>query len=228
LTIEDINPLDILQIPLAVTGPDFGFTCENRAINPGEWVFLKKTKIHDVIPFVNFTLPILHNTQKYVAVPTLQALAFEQRKSLDLIYTDSLKITRQQREGGGNKWKGSFATRGGYSLHEVTITDPEAFDLFASGIYPTNPCLVTMSLGMPYTFPEWTGPKDPCWKLIAGIIEISLADQLLIEMHLLGWSIQQGQDYAMTTYGKSTRAQLTDDEKNSFIHHLRQLSQASP
>jgi hypothetical protein len=228
LILGDIKLLDILEIPLDTTGPDFGFECENLAIIPGSWRLIGKARIEAVMPVVNFHSPILHAAEKYVSTSSLQTLPFEKRRTLELVYTDSLKITRYPRDGGGTKWKGSFTTRGGYSLNEITITDPEAFDLLDSGIFPTNPCLITMSLSMPYPPPGWTGPPDPCWKLIAGIIELSLADQILIEMHLVGWGIQQGQDYAKATYGKSSRAQLTDDEKSSFIHHLRQLSQPNP
>ncbi|WOD37214.1 dual OB domain-containing protein [Nodosilinea sp. E11] len=225
LTLEEIKVLDVLEIPLYETGPDFGFECENRAIAAGQWTYIRKAKIEEILPFVNFHSPILHNSYKYVTVPFLQSLPFEQRKSLDIVYTDSLKITQQEKTDGNKKWKGTFVTRGGYSLKEATITDPEAVDLFRHGIYLNEPCLITVSLGMPFSPPGWDGPANPCWKLIAGIRRLSLIEQILVEMHIIGWSIEQGRNYAMSTFGKKSRLHLTYDEKHIFIDHLRKLSQ---
>jgi len=224
LTLEDIKPLSILEIPLDKTGPDFGFQSENRTVLPGDWMLIGKARIDEILPFVNFKSQILHDGRKYVSVPNLQALPFEKRRTLEVVYTDSLQITLEQRSGGGNKWKGSFRTRGGYSYNKITITDSDYFDLLDRGIYPSNTCLITMSLGMPYTPPGWDGPKDPSWKLIAGIIELSLDDQILVEMHLATWDIERGKDYVTRTFNKNTRANLTSEEKISFIKHLKNQS----
>lgn len=63
---------------------------------------------------------------------------------------------------------------------------------------------------------------------MAGIIELSLADQILIQMHLAGWSLAQGRAYAVDTFGKPSRSQLTDGEKQRFIDHLRSAAAPFP
>mgnify|MGYP001478841279 CR=1 FL=1 len=40
------------------------------------------------------------------------------------------------------------------------------------GYHPDQHCLVTVSLSMPYRPSDWKGEGDPCWKLIAGVIEL--------------------------------------------------------
>jgi hypothetical protein len=227
LTLADVKSLDILEIPLHTTGPDFGFECENFAILDGEWAMVGKARVDDIVPYVNFYGPVLHDTRKYVSVSNLQMKPFENRRSLELVYADKLDITRHEREGGGTKWKGSFTTRGGYSLNNITITDPELFDLLGNDILPEGPCLITMSLGMPFEPPGWNGPAQPCWKLIAGVMQLSLADQIFIEMYLAGWTVEDGRSYAISTYGKKSRSQMSDDEQQDFIDHLRHIRQAN-
>ncbi len=39
------------------------------------------------------------------------------------------------------------------------------------GHHPQSPCLVTVSLSMPWRPRDWEG-DDPCWKLIAAIVEL--------------------------------------------------------
>ena len=58
--------LDILEIPLANTGNDFGFESENCSVYPGRWNYLGKAKTEDLLKYCgNFTY-ILHNSWKYV------------------------------------------------------------------------------------------------------------------------------------------------------------------
>ncbi|ASC70981.1 hypothetical protein XM38_019300 [Halomicronema hongdechloris C2206] len=76
---------------------------------------------------------------------------------------------------------------------------------------------------MPYTPAEWTGPPDPCWKLIAGVIELSLDDQILVEMCFAGWKVTQAQEYLQENYSKTRRRELTEEEKKHFIEYLRRI-----
>lgn len=39
------------------------------------------------------------------------------------------------------------------------------------GLSPGKACLITVSLSMPWRPDGWEG-DDPCWKLIAGVIEL--------------------------------------------------------
>ncbi len=77
--------LDLLEIPLAKTGEDFGFESENQDILPG-----KSRKIGQVTPqeasqYCSKDTDILHNDRRYVTVDWLQSLPGEQRITLQLV-----------------------------------------------------------------------------------------------------------------------------------------------
>ena len=66
------------------------------------------------------------------------------------------------------------------------------------------------------------------WKLIAGVIELSESDLILVEMKRLGWSIAQGREYLQRTYDKQSRKQLTATEITQFLSYLKSLPRGSP
>ncbi|MEO0867565.1 MAG: hypothetical protein AAFY17_03770 [Cyanobacteria bacterium J06642_11] len=219
-TLRDLKLLDIVELPLEPVGPaEFDFECENRTVLPGPWQVVGRAQIDDIVPLLQPHGPILHNSDRYVTVSELHGRPFEQRKTLQLVYTDFLHVTHRKKRNGDYQWKATLKTRGGYGLTNAAITDPHLVALLRRNIYPKRPCLVTVSLSMPYGHKHT--PADSCWKLVAGVIELSLADQILVELHLAGWTIGQGQRYAMATYGKMQRSQLTDSEKICFIEYLK-------
>ncbi len=113
------------------------------------------------------TFLVLHNTKRYVTVPFLQSLPVGERKTIQLIYTEKLSIANCK-----HKWKGSCLTNSQGILTEATITDPAFVSKLEFGYLPQNPCLVTVSLSMPFIpYADWD-KEDPCWKLIAGVIEL--------------------------------------------------------
>ena len=59
----------------------------------------------------------------------------------------------------------------GQRLSRLGITDPLFVQKLDQGHDPIVPCLVTISLSMPYRPPDWD-KDDPCWKLIAAVIEL--------------------------------------------------------
>ena len=220
-TLATVQLLDVLEIPLDTTGPDFGFECENRTILPGDWGLVRKASFDEVVDFINLESKVLHNSYKYVPISSLQALPFSERKTLELVYTDKLKITSFQRQGGGTQWKGSFSMRSGLSVTNLTITDPVLLQKLDQGYEPQNPCLITLSLSMPHEVDAWTGPPKPCWKPIVGVVELSLNDQIRVEMRFASWCIQQAKQHIQKTYQKNSRQEMTDEEKVEFISHLR-------
>ncbi len=118
-------------------------------------------------------------------------------------------------------WKGSIITKKGQQLRDVNITDPAFIERLEAGYRPSNPCLVTVSLSMPYRPPHWKKEDIPCWKLIAGVIEISDFDLILVEMKRIGWTIDQGRDYLQKHYQKCSRTLLTEDEIQEFLSYLK-------
>lgn len=161
--------LDILEIPLEQIGCDFGFESENLTIASGAWQQVGRVKPEDILQYCGNYSHILHNCQKNVAPTFLQSLPFDERRTLQLVYAKQLSIARW----GGTKWRGTIVTEHGQQLTDASITDLALIQRLASGYRPERPCLVTVSLSMPFCPSDsWKG-ECPCWKLIAGVIELS-------------------------------------------------------
>ncbi|AFZ55948.1 dual OB domain-containing protein [Anabaena sp. PCC 7938] len=163
--------LDILEIPLADTGENFGFESENLTILPGEWQLVGKAKPEDVLQYSWKDRYILHNPIKYVKESYLKSLPFENRRTLQLIYAENLDVKSQENETGLTKWKGTLENTSGQKLTEVRITDPAFISKLDAGYQIKGNYLITVSLGMPGQYMGWE-EENYCWKLIAGVIEI--------------------------------------------------------
>ena len=163
--------LDILEIPLSETGPSFGFASENRLILPGMWRLLGKVEPNELIKYTyNLHNQILHNTKKYVLIPFLQSQPVERRQTLQLVHVSEFEVKNTERVRGGSSWKGTIKGIGGEYLVDANITDPVFVEKLNAGYRPKTPCFVTVSLSMPWRPSDWEG-EDPCWKLIASVIE---------------------------------------------------------
>ena len=163
--------LDVIDLPLNKNYLS-GFASENRKIAPGTWKKVGIVKPDRLLKCSNFCLPILHNSKRYVTTSFLQSLPFNRRRTLQLIYTSKLEIT-QFKSDGRSKWKGTLIDRFGYRLENASITDPEFVKRLESGERPQNPSLITVSLSLPFRPHENWSDGDPCWKLIAGVIELA-------------------------------------------------------
>jgi len=164
--------LNILDIPLDATGPDFGFESENRTILPGPWHLQGRASPNDLLRYVKPSHYILHNHRKYVTVEEMKQRPFAERTTLQLVRVGNFTI-RDTKSPSKEKhnWKGVISS-GGRAL-ELSITDPVLCDKLSKGYKLSTSCLLTMSLSMPYKPPEWKTDEPPaCWKLIAGIIEL--------------------------------------------------------
>jgi WD40 repeat protein len=163
--------LDILDIPLAETGPDYGFECENRAILPGPWRWAGRASPKDVARYCLASGPILHAPGRTVTTECLRALPSEQRISLALVRTVSFSV-RMRPEGSEKvRWEGCLQTRDGQRL-TATITDPVFVGHLEAGYRPGDQCFVVVSLSVPYPSVEG-GAADTCWKLIAGVVDLA-------------------------------------------------------
>ena len=163
--------LDVIDVPLDNKGEDFGFEPENLNVLPGRWYKIREASPTELIQFISNRYKdkyILHNSYKYVTVPYLKSLPFKHRKTIQLVYTQKLQIT-----GSNNSWRGSIFNDcfNKLDLDEAKITDPEFIDKLKSGYIPHQPCLVTVGLSMPWKPSSWE-EEAPCWKLIAGVIEL--------------------------------------------------------
>ncbi|HAX74360.1 MAG TPA: hypothetical protein DCY88_00610 [Cyanobacteria bacterium UBA11372] len=173
--------LDILAIPLAKTGPDYGFESENLSVLPGKWERVGQVTPAYLLKHCSKEEYILHNDLRHVEVPYLQSLPVPQRRTLELIKAVKVSVrplgTKYE---GSQKWEGTIVTESGKKL-TTTITDPVFVRKLDLGYRPKNPCLVTVSLSMPWRPDDWRGEGDPCWKLIAGVVELPEEHQQNIE-----------------------------------------------
>ena len=95
--------LDILEIPLAPDGPDFGCECENRLILPGTWRRAGRARPHEVLRYCADDDCILHMLGPFVPLSFLQALPPDRRHSLPLVGTFDFPARRSgQRDNGLN------------------------------------------------------------------------------------------------------------------------------
>lgn len=175
--------LDILEIPLAKTGPDYGFESENLSILPGKWQRVGQVPPGYLLQYCSKEEYILHNDLRYVEVPYLQSLPLSQRRTLELVKTVEISVKPLGvKYEGSQKWSGTIVTENGQSL-TTTITDPVFVRKLDLGYRPKNHCLVTVSLSMPWRPPDWE-KGDPCWKLIAGVIELSDTEKKKVEVKI--------------------------------------------
>jgi hypothetical protein len=169
--------LDILEISIAETIPsNLDYERENRSLLPGAWKRVGKASAIDLLQYCGHTDYILHNAEKYVTVSYLKSLPYTERQTLQLVYVKEFSVRSKPRAKGGRSWKGSLTTGNGQQLTNAIITDPVLLDRLESGYLPQTPCLVTVSLSVPYRPSDsWEG-DDPCWKLIVAAIELSYSN----------------------------------------------------
>lgn len=160
--------LDILDIPLAASGPNTDFERENRLILSGRWQCRGRVRPEDVARYLDRGRFVLHNTLPYVAASYLKSLPLERRCTLQLVAASDFSARiKGRREWGGNTWEGTFTAHNGQRV-QATITDHVFVTRLDSGYRPGPACLVTVSIGMPYP-----PGGDKCFKLIAGVIDLA-------------------------------------------------------
>ena len=160
--------LDILEIPLSSTGEDFGFECENLSVLAGEWKCVGRVQPNAVLKYCGNFSEILHNRGKYVNPSYLKSLPFPKRRTLQLVHAVNFFVEKRNYTG----WQGIIQSANSPGLTSAKITDPVFVDKLDEGYQPKNNCLVTVSLSMPHKpRSDWEG-EAPCWKLIAGVIEL--------------------------------------------------------
>jgi hypothetical protein len=160
---RELKLLDILEIPLADTGNDFGFECENRSVLDSSWRCLDQVQPNELLAYCDRLPYILHNSSKAVTVSFLQNLPFVQRRTLQLVHTQNFAVAKT------DKWRGTIQLASGRSLKDIPITDPVLVNQLEKGYQPCQNCFITVSLGMPL---QNSNGELQCWKLIAGVIEL--------------------------------------------------------
>ena len=168
----EVALLDLVDLPLAATGPDFGFECENRLILPGRWYVSGRARIEELRRYLLPGQPILHTTTQAVTVAFMQSLPAEERRTLQLVEaTDFTVAVSTRRHSDQHVWRGSFTATTGERF-ETNITDPVFSARLDAGLLPSSHCFLTISLSLPWRPTDRPNDAEACWKLIAGVIEL--------------------------------------------------------
>lgn len=160
--------LDVIDIPLHPTGPDFDFECENRTLAEGDWRFVRRASVDEVIKYAERPRYILHNHMKFCTLEEMQSRSPEDRRTLQLVQVDNFAVADLGSEEE-HDWKATIYT-GGMS-RQVKITDPVFCGKLCDGHTPSPRCLLAMSMTLPFPIEGWEG-SPPCWKIVAGVIEL--------------------------------------------------------
>jgi hypothetical protein len=166
--------LDILEIPLAESGPDFGFQPENRLILRGRWRRVGRAAAKELLPFVDRGPSLLHNPTASVPEAYLKSMPRSRSYTLQLIETRDFRVEHKLSETLQRaQWRASLTATDGRTLRTaITITDPVLTDKLNQGHVPSKHCLVVLGLGLPWSQPDLpTAPRN-CWKLVAGVIDL--------------------------------------------------------
>ncbi len=168
----EVGLLDLVDLHLSTTGPDFGFECENRLILPGRWYVAGRARVEDLRRYLQPGQPILHNDTRSVAVDFMQSLPPEERRTLQLVETtDFVAWTTRRRHSEQRVWCGGFTAPDGTRM-ELHITDPVFSAHLDAGLLAPSHCLLAISLSMPWRPADRPDDAASCWKLIAGVIEL--------------------------------------------------------
>ncbi len=163
---------DIIELPLAESGPGYGFEKENKTLLPGEWVRHGKLPPEALLPYARSPELVLYTPGNCVPLTLLQQKPETERHSLELVHTTTFRIRKaRKRDTGEPTWQGILRLDG--SDLALRITDPVLVGKLSAGYVPGANCLLTLSLSMPYTPPDYGNDcETACWKLIAGVIEL--------------------------------------------------------
>ncbi|HEX2957522.1 MAG TPA: DNA helicase RecQ [Chitinispirillaceae bacterium] len=166
------RPGDLLEIPLSETGPDFGYEQENRSILDGEWRSVGTVPSQALFAYRSSDKYILHNSEPYVTREYLEGLPDGMRSTLQLVEAFEFEAFHSVQNGAGVlKWNAGFVNPSGERLTS-RIVDPFLIEKLEKGYRPARHCLVTVMLSEPFRPKNWQGNETPCWKLIAGVIEL--------------------------------------------------------
>lgn len=168
---KELALLDVFDVPLDTSGPDFGFERENRLIQEGPWCVVGRITPSEAMRYCENGILFLHNCCKYVGKDFIAGLPVQERRTLQLVSASDLEFKKTLRAGGNSKWDASIAMSNG-QLRWLGLTDPVFCKKLDAGYRPSGPYLLTLSLSLPYTPPGWNEPKNPCWKLVAGVVEV--------------------------------------------------------
>jgi len=160
--------LDVLEVPLADTGPDEGCQPENRLVLPGSWRRVDRVAATDMLRYCEDDTVILHNHQDRVPLDYFKTLPREQWKSLQLIRNSHVQFEPDYRDA--RNWRAHFRDGSGQHL-ALKVTCSLAGDFARLHQDVDADCLLTVSLGGPWQ-PDDKSKPLMCYKLVAGVLQL--------------------------------------------------------
>ena len=165
--------LDVIDVPLSpAPAADFGFQPENRLLDGAAWRSERSIQPFEMFQFCRPHEHLLHNDGDRVPFSWLKTLPAGERRSLQLVHVWDAAFHQKTSAKGKPHVKAAFTytgSSGRQTRYELVVTDPAIEKLVLDGEGVRRHCLLTVSLGMPYS-PD--GREEDCYKLVAGVVEI--------------------------------------------------------
>ncbi len=162
-----IKLLDVVEIPLTSCRPKDRYQRENRLVESWDWKVIGSVSSMDILNYCEDNTIILHSRNDRVTPQVLEALPFEEWKSLQLVRAD---VIFERDYWNRNRWRASFYDGSGNLLY-LKVDYPEVVARLNNGEEIESDCLLTISLAGPWTPPDGSQPER-CYKLVAGVIEL--------------------------------------------------------
>lgn len=162
-----IELLDVVEIPLASDRPRDRYQRENRFVESWDWKVSGNVSSRDILRYCEDNTIILHSHNDSVAPEVLEALPFEQWKSLQLVRAD---VGFERDSWNRNRWRASFNDVSGNVLY-LKVDYPEIVARLNNNEEIGSDCILTISLAGPWAPPGGSQPER-CYKLVAGVIEL--------------------------------------------------------
>lgn len=160
--------LDVLEMPLADSGPDEGCQPENRLVLPGPWKRIGRVAVGDVLRYCEDDTVILYNHLARVSPDYFETLPRGQWKSLQLIRNSRVRFEPDYRDA--RDWRAHLRDGSGRRL-TLKVTDPLAGAFARRHEEVDGNCLLTVSLGAPWQPDDKSKPRM-CYKLVAGVLAV--------------------------------------------------------
>lgn len=154
--------LDLLKIPLEMSGPDFDHQPENRLVMKEPWVRTGTTGVWEISRLCAKKDVLLHTDSDRVSQQMIAALKPPDRYSLQLIQVDDAQFRKITSFKGKPQYRATFTYSG--VQYDIVITDPVVEGRLAKNERLGERCILTVSMGGPY--------EGNYFKFVAAVIEM--------------------------------------------------------
>jgi hypothetical protein len=159
--------LDLLDISFSEKAPEEGCQPENIFIANQKWKRLKQLTVNEIEKYIEETKLLLHSHDNKVDPTIFSTLPHSSWKSLQLIKVNDAEFFSRQYEN--IECFCSFTYSGTHYRLKLTVII--AIDKIKIGAHLNSRCLLTVSMTTPFKTPAYEIPY--CWKMVAGVIELS-------------------------------------------------------